>query len=410
MLNFWNNKKIILIVSGGIAAYRGIDLIRSFREKGAGVTVIATASALEFVTALSFQALSGEPVHTELFQPGRDDAMDHIRLTREADLLVVAPATANLMAKAAQGLADDLASTVILAHNGPLLVAPAMNTVMWEKPATQRNRWQLEKDGAHVVEPASGTLACGDEGAGRLAPVEQIVEAAHALLTPKILAGYRLLITAGPTHEALDPVRFIANHSSGKMGWSICRAALRAGATVDLVHGPVTLVPPIGARCHPVTSAQQMYETCLGLWQEENGCDGAILTAAVGDFRPKKRLSDKIKKQSNSTELELSLTSNPDILASLARSAAGRLVVGFAAETGKALERGREKMQRKGCDLLVINDLLEKGAGFGVDTNRVSLLNQAGEMTHWPLLSKAKVGEKLIQTIASLFDSTRRAE
>jgi phosphopantothenoylcysteine decarboxylase / phosphopantothenate---cysteine ligase len=405
ILKFWAEKKIVLVVSGGISAYKSLDLIRALRKEGAEITVVATASALEFVTRLSLQSLSGAPVHCDLWKPDLDDGMDHIHLTRGADLLLIAPATANLMAKMASGLADDLASTLILAHDGPVLAAPAMNSRMWSHPATRRNVTQLKSDGVYFINPTTGSLACGEEGEGRLAPIEQIMERAQALLTPKILANHRLLITAGPTHEALDPVRFIANRSSGKMGWSICRAALRAGATVDLIHGPVSLALPEGVRAHPVTSAQEMFHTALALWE---GCDGAILTAAVGDYRPTVYQTDKIKKQSNKEEQTLTLTTNPDILATLAKSGAGKVVVGFAAETGKALVRGREKMARKGCDLLVINDLLEKGAGFEVDTNRVTLLNRQGEEEIWPLLSKDAVGEKLIQSVATLFTRISR--
>ncbi len=392
-------------MSGGIAAYRSLDIIRLFREQGAVVTVAATDSALEFVTPLSFQALSGEPIHNSLSNPTTPDGMDHIHLARQADLFVIAPATANLLAKMAAGLADDLVSTLLLAFDGPVLVAPAMNTNMWNHPATRRNVTQLKADGCHFVGPAKGLLACGEEGAGRLAPVDEIVEEARTILTPKSLAGRRLLITAGPTHEALDPVRFIANSSSGKMGWSLCRAARRAGADVVLVHGPVSLPSIPGVESHPVTSAQEMFETTLSLWHQSKdrpGCDGAILTAAVGDYRPVTPQTDKIKKNPDQTEISLTLTTNPDILATLASQGAGKVVVGFAAETGDALNRGVEKMARKGCDLLVINDLLEPGAGFGTDTNRVTLLNRKGEMTPWPLLSKEEVGEQLIQTVATL--------
>ena len=409
-MKFWSEKRIILIVSGGIAAYRSLDIIRIFRQQGAKVTVVATASALEFVSRISLQALSGEPVQCALMDPSQADGMDHIHLTRSADLIVIAPATANLMAKMATGFADGLVAALLLARGScPLLVAPAMNSAMWENPATRRNVAQLIADGVHFVGPATGSLACGEEGEGRLAPVEHIIEAAHNVLTAKTLVGRRLLITAGPTHEYLDPVRFIANHSSGKMGWSICRAAIRAGAEVVLVHGPTALEPPIGAESRPVTTAQEMFAAAVAVWQGEAGkpaCDGAILTAAVGDFRPLEIANDKIKKTDDNQTLNLELIRNPDILATLAAEANSgqnkQVVVGFAAETGNALERGREKMLRKGCDLLVINDLLEEGAGFGGDSNRVTILDRNGNSEPWPLLSKDAVGAKLIAEFARL--------
>jgi phosphopantothenoylcysteine decarboxylase / phosphopantothenate---cysteine ligase len=405
-VNFWAKKNISLIVSGGIAAYRACDLIRTFRRQGANVSVVATESALEFITELSLQALSGELVNSNLFTPIQADGMDHIHQTKNSDILVIAPATANLIAKMAMGLADDLASTTILAYDGPILVAPAMNSRMWLNPATQRNVAQLKKDGVQFIDPQSGSLACGEEGEGRLAPIEHIVEAAQALLTPKILAGHRLLITAGPTHEALDPVRFISNHSTGKMGWSICRAALYAGAEVALVHGPVNMEPPQGAELLPVTSAQEMYDQSMVVW--ESGCTGAILTAAVGDYRPLTQETDKIKKSKDNQQLTMELTVNPDILATLAAKKDGRVVVGFAAETGSALDRGRKKMERKKCDFLVINDLLEAGSGFGTDTNRVTILHSSGREEPWPLLSKDMVAEKLIQTIATLLNDAKK--
>jgi phosphopantothenoylcysteine decarboxylase / phosphopantothenate---cysteine ligase len=304
------------------------------------------------------------------------------------------------------GLADDLASTTILAYNGPKLVAPAMNSRMWQNPATQRNVAQLKKDGVQFIDPQSGSLACGEEGEGRLAPIEHIVEAAQTLLTPKILKGHRLLITAGPTHEALDPVRYISNHSTGKMGWSICKAALYAGAEVVLVHGPVNIEPPQGVQLHPVTTAQEMYDKSMAAWAE--GCTGAILTAAVGDYRPLTQLTDKIKKNKDNQQLTMELTVNPDILATLAAKKDGRVVVGFAAETGNALERGREKMGRKNCDLLVINDLLKEDSGFGTDTNQVTILHNSGKEEPWPLLSKDMVANKLIQTVATLLNQVKK--
>lgn len=399
------NKQVVLIISGGIAAYRALDLIRLLRQRRARVTVVTTESALKFVTPLSLQALSGEPIHSHLWRPSLDDGMDHIHLTREADLLLIAPATANFLARMAAGLADDLATALILAYDGPVLAAPAMNVRMWQHPATQRNVDRLKDDGVRFVGPESGALACGEAGIGRLAAVGQIVEAAQTVLTPSFLAGRHLLITAGPTQEALDPVRYISNHSSGKMGLGLCRAALRAGARVTLIHGPLTQEIPAGADARPVTSAQEMFDAALACWREK--CDGAILTAAVGDYRPLVRENEKIKKRPGVSEHTLTLTTNPDILATLAQQGEGRVVVGFAAETGQALIRGKEKMVRKRCDLLVINDLLEKGAGFAVDTNRVTLLDRDGQSEPWPLLPKEEVAERLMKRIALLLEAAQ---
>ncbi len=400
-MQFWQDKKLIIVVSGGIAAYRVLDLIRTLKKNGVRVTVVATKSALKFVTRLSLQALSGSKVHCDLMEPQRDDGMDHIQLTQGADLMIIAPATANILAKMAAGLADDLATTMILAHDGPVLAAPAMNGRMWGHPATRRNVQRLKDDGVVFIEPQQGLLACGEEGEGRLAALPAIIETAHSMLCKKSLAGKRLLITAGPTHEALDPVRFIANHSSGKMGWSLARAAVRAGAAVVLVHGPVAMEPPMGVEARPVTTAEEMFDVAVSAW-EKGDVDAAILSAAVGDYRPLEPQKEKIKKKAKLSHLELSLTANPDILATIAAQGAGKVVVGFAAETGDAVNRGREKMARKGCDLLVINDVLEEGAGFGGDSNRVTLLNRAGDVDPWPKLSKDAVGTRLVETVAEM--------
>ncbi|MBF0349208.1 MAG: bifunctional phosphopantothenoylcysteine decarboxylase/phosphopantothenate--cysteine ligase CoaBC [Magnetococcales bacterium] len=410
-MQFWLNKEIALVVGGGIAACRILDLIRGLKSQGAGVSVIGTPAATRFVTPLTFQAISGRPFHGDLFDPTLEGGMDHIRLAREADLVIIAPATADLMAKMAHGLANDLASAMLLARKGPILAAPAMNVAMWEHPATQRNVATLARDGVFFCGPDSGSLACGEEGAGRLATVDTIIETARRLLEAKPLAGRQILLTAGPTREEIDPVRYVSNHSSGRMGWGIALAALRAGARVTLVHGPVHLPPPLGAQTIAVTSAREMYTAVIDLWEQHHASqtlDAAIMTAAVADFRPVARSPEKIKKNGSSS-LSLELEANPDILLELGkrRLAANPdrrqpVIVGFAAETGAALKRGREKMARKKCDLLVINDLLEEGAGFGVATNRVTVLNHLGQEEVWPLMSKDAVGARLIQTITTL--------
>ncbi|MBF0109868.1 MAG: bifunctional phosphopantothenoylcysteine decarboxylase/phosphopantothenate--cysteine ligase CoaBC [Magnetococcales bacterium] len=416
-LQFWHGKEIVLIVGGGIAACRALDLIRGLKAMGAQVTVVGTPAATRFVTPLTFQAISGRPFHGDLFDPTLEGGMDHIRLAREAELVIIAPATADLLAKMAHGLANDLASALLLARRGPVLAAPAMNVAMWEHPATRRNRNILESSGIFFHGPESGLLACGEEGMGRLATVESIIESARRLLETKPLAERHVVITAGPTREELDPVRYISNHSSGRMGYAIATAALRAGARVTLVHGPVHLPPPLGATMVPVASAREMHAAVMDLRERHpmpgHTIDAIVLTAAVADYRPVTRHAEKIKKN-GADHLHIELEANPDILLDLSRkrSAGGGdpvpLLVGFAAETGSALERGREKMKRKGCDLLVINDLLEEGAGFGVATNRVTVLDHQGNEEVWPLMSKDAVGERLVGAIAARIQHEKR--
>lgn len=409
-MKFWSKKYIAVAIGGGISAYKTLELLRLFREAGARIAVIATSGALRFVTPLTLQALSGSEVRSDLFMPNDPDGMDHIRLAREVDLLVVAPTTADILARMAGGHANDLLTTLLLARKGPVLLAPAMNSDMWTHPATQRNVAQLQEDGIAFTGPETGPLACGDTGQGRMSEATQILEAGRRLLSEKPLQGCRLLITAGPTQEELDPVRYISNHSSGKMGWAVCHAALRAGAKVTLIHGPVPQPTPWGAECIAVQSAQQMYEATLQTW--DGGTppfDGAVLTAAVSDFRPADRQTEKIKK--SSSETVLTLTANPDILATLALRVSKAkhsqrpppLIIGFAAETNPKLCSGRtgawEKLIRKGCDLLVINNVLTPHCGFGSDTNQVTLLDRSGHEENWPLLHKSDVGKRLITWI-----------
>ncbi|MBF0628193.1 MAG: bifunctional phosphopantothenoylcysteine decarboxylase/phosphopantothenate--cysteine ligase CoaBC [Magnetococcales bacterium] len=406
-MNFWHGKQIIIGLGGGIAAYKTLEVIRRLREAGATIIPVPTVAALQFVTPLTLQALCGAPVRDALFSPLEPDGMDHIRLARQADLVIIAPATADLLARMAQGQADDLLTTLLLARHGPVLVAPAMNPAMWDHPATRRNVTILQEDGLLFTGPETGSMACGETGSGRMAEPATILEAARRALTPKILQGRRILITAGPTREELDPVRFISNHSSGKMGWEVALAALRAGAQVELIHGPVALPPPLGATTHAVDSACAMLAATLNCWLDQPGCDAAILTAAVADYRPATRQTDKIKKGDVARELTLELTPNPDILAMLSawsgvrtRNGQQRVIVGFAAETGNALVRGREKLARKGCDLLAINDVSAPGCGFGADTNAVTLIGRDGRTADWPLLPKEQVAERLITTVA----------
>lgn len=420
-MSFWSGKYIVVAIGGGIAAYKTLELLRLLRESGARVVVVATTAALRFVTPLTLQALSGHEVRSDLFTPNDADGMDHVRVAQDADLLIVAPATADIMARMAGGHGDNLLTTLLLARKGPVLLAPSMNNVMWEHPATQRNVTQLRADGIAFTGPEFGPLACGESGLGRMAKATQILEAGRRILLPSPLQGRRLLVTAGPTQEALDPIRYISNHSSGKMGWAVCNAALRAGAKVTLIHGPVPRPVPWGVDAVAVQSAQQMYDATLQAWDhachhEQAPFDGAILTAAVADFRPTQQHTEKIKKTATKTTLSLEI--NPDILATLALRAKEAictdkradkpppLIVGFAAETNPELcaaaTGAREKLLRKGCDLLVINNVLAPGCGFGSDTNQVTLLHRSGQEEQWPKLLKEAVGERLLTHFASL--------
>lgn len=399
---FWRGKRVVVGISGGIAAYQTLALLRQLREEGAELpAVVVTAAALQFVTRLSLQALSQSPVYDALFDLIEEREMGHIRLAREADLVVVAPVTADLMAKMAQGHADDLLTTLLLARRGPVLLAPAMNAAMWEHPATRRNVRQLEADGLRVVGPEYGELACGEVGMGRMAPVARIVEEARRCLIPRDLAGSHWLVTAGPTREALDRVRYLTNHSSGRMGWAVALALVRRGARVSLVHGPVELPVPDGVEAHAVTSAREMQAVCMRLWPS---CQAVVMTAAVADYAPEDYLEGKIKKSSQGGRWMLSLTENPDILAGLlATRRPDQVVVGFAAEAGaEAVLGATTKLVRKGCDLLVVNDLLEAGSGFGGATNRVTLLAPGEDAEPWPLLTKETVGARLVERMVGM--------
>ncbi|MBF0610663.1 MAG: bifunctional phosphopantothenoylcysteine decarboxylase/phosphopantothenate--cysteine ligase CoaBC [Magnetococcales bacterium] len=401
-LSFWRDKKIVVGIGGGIAAYKTLDLLRLLQGEGAKVTVVPTPAALHFITPLSMQALANGPVYSDLFSLVGEAEMGHIRLAREADLVIVAPATADLLARMAMGQGDDLLSTLLLARQGPVLVAPAMNHAMWHHPATRRNVATLQGDGIHFIGPESGPLACGEVGEGRMAPVETLLEAARRVLLPKPWRGKKIVVTAGPTREALDPVRFISNHSSGRMGYAVAQAILRAGGEVVYVHGPLEVPPPMGCQCVAVTSAAEMLEATLGVWPQ---CQAAILTAAVGDFKPVISGSEKIKKENLSPQgLSLQLTTTVDILATLSQNRrSDQVVVGFAAETGELLTKAVAKLRRKGCDLLVANDVSEPGSGFATTTNRVTLLWPDGRQQPLPMMSKEEVGDHLLAAITPLW-------
>lgn len=398
------NKRILLIIGGGIAAYKCLELVRRLKERGASVRAILTPSAQQFVTPLTVGALTGERVFTDLFDLTAEHDIGHIRLSREADLVVVAPATADLMARMAHGIANDLASTALIATDKPILIAPAMNPRMWAHPATRRNLAILEGDGVTRIGPNAGAMAERDEfGEGRMAePMELLaaIEAHFAHVGSSALKGRRILVTSGPTHEPIDPVRFIANRSSGKQGHAIAAAAAAAGAEVVLVSGPVEIPDPAGVRTLHVESAREM----LAAVEENLPVDVAIFTAAVADWRVADAADQKIKKGPRGTPT-LQLVENPDILATIARHPRQRprLVVGFAAETEHVVDHARAKLARKGCDLIVANDVSPAHGVMGGDINTVHLVSGQG-VEDWPTASKTEVARRLAVRIAALLE------
>ncbi|MEI8177415.1 bifunctional phosphopantothenoylcysteine decarboxylase/phosphopantothenate--cysteine ligase CoaBC [Aestuariivirga sp.] len=400
-------KSVLLIVGGGIAAYKAHELVRLLKTRGATVRIILTRAAEQFVTPLSLASLSGEKVYTSLFSLTDEVEMGHIQLSRAADLLVVAPATADLIAKMANGLADDLASTALLATDKRILVAPAMNVRMWRHPATMRNIETLQRDGVTLAGPNDGEMACGEFGPGRMAEPNEILTAIVDMLKPKAqpLAGRKVVITAGPTREPIDPVRFISNHSSGKQGYAIARAAVELGAETVLVSGPVSLPIPPGVQLMPVETAQEMLEICEG----EMPADIAIFTAAVADWRVAAEAPEKIKKTDGGPP-SLMLAENPDILATISRSAKRpRIVVGFAAETEHVTEHAVQKLKRKGCDLIVANDVSRDAGVFGGDRNTIHLVSATG-VEDWPQMSKDDVAQKLMERLAQMLVPQQKTE
>jgi len=398
--------RILLIIGGGIAAYKALDLIRRLQDRGAQVRCILTAAAQHFVTPLAAGALSGEPTYTDLFDARSEFDVGHIRLARDTDLIVVAPATADLMARLAGGHADDLATAVLLATAKPILIAPAMNPRMWAAKSTQRNLAQLFADGVRVVGPNSGAMAeRGEAGLGRMAEPLEIAVAAEALLRPDgPLKGKRVVITAGPTNEPIDPVRFIANRSSGKQGYAIAAAAAAAGADVSLVSGPVNLPEPAGVSVVKVETARQMLEAV----EKALPAEVAIFAAAVADWRTEQPSQSKIKKQLGRTPT-LKLIENPDILSTVAHRKSGRprLVIGFAAETDALIANAKAKLAKKGCDWILANDVSPQTGIMGGDTNTIHLISAAG-VESWPPQSKDDVARILIQRIAAAFDKAPR--
>ena len=388
-------KRILLIIGGGIAAYKSLSLIRLLRGAGAAVTPVLTRAGAEFVTPLSVAALAGEKVYTDLFDLTDEAEMGHIQLSRSADLIVVAPATADLMAKMATGRADDLASTLLLATDTPVLIAPAMNVRMWQHPATERNLAQLRADGVAVIGPNDGNMACGEYGPGRLSEPDQIMAAITAKLRAGPLVGKHIIVTSGPTHEPIDPVRYIANRSSGAQGTAIAAALRDLGADVSFITGPAQVPPPFGVRVIAVQTAQQMADAVAAALP----ADAAIMAAAVADWRVAHASDQKMKKDKGGIPT-LDFVENPDILAITSKSPhRPKLVIGFAAETQNVAEYARAKRLRKGCDWIVANDVSAETGIMGGAENAVILINDAGTQ-EWPRMSKTAVAAQLAQRIA----------
>lgn len=396
-------KSIVLGVSGGIAVYKAVELLRLLTKSGADVHVIMTRNAREFVAPLTFQALSGHPVHTDLFSLSQEQEIDHISLADRADLFILAPATANLVGKIAQGLADDLLTTSVMATKAPVLVVPAMNSNMYENPIYQRNQKCLDELGYYILEPVSGALACGWEGMGKLPDPTLIFAAAESVLAPKDLLGCHLLVTAGPTQEEIDPVRYISNYSSGKMGFAVAAAAQQRGAQVTLIAGPTNLTVPVGVHCVPVFSADEMH---AAVFDHLDDSDVVIKAAAVTDYRPVHRSGQKMKKTDD--HLTLELEKNPDILAELGQQKQGRILVGFAAETERLLVHAAEKLQKKNLDLIVANDITREGAGFDGDTNIVRILHADGKVEEFEKMSKKAVAQRLLDRVKPLWKAKRQ--
>lgn len=380
------NKSILLGVSGGVAAYKAVELVRRLKDEGASVTVIMTGAAGHFITPLSLEVASHNRVYTSFF----DEPMAHIDLPAKADVMVIAPATANIIAKFAHGIADDLLSTCFLSYQGKIVIAPSMNWKMYENQILQENLRKLKSLGVIQVGPEKGNLACGEEGLGRLSDIPDIIEAVMTAVTAKDLSGEKIVVTAGPTREYIDPVRFISNRSSGKMGYALARAARNRGAAVTLISGPSSLQRPFGLKFVQVETSEEMLEAVT----KETGDDTTVLimSAAVADFKPQERSSTKIEKSENMT---LTLRKADDIISQITCRSKRPFVIGFAAETGSNIERAEKKMQKKNMDMIVFNDVSEPGAGFEVDTNRVVIIDRRGKIVTG-LLSKDSIADSVL--------------
>jgi phosphopantothenoylcysteine decarboxylase/phosphopantothenate--cysteine ligase len=390
------NRQVILGVSGGIAAYKAVELLRLLTKAGADVHVIMTRSAQEFISPLTFQTLSANPVHTELFNLIAEREISHIALADRADLCIIAPATANVVGKIAAGIADDMLTTTVMATKAPVLIAPAMNVNMFTNPIYRDNEEKLRRYGYLFAPPETGMLACGWEGEGKLASPDSIFEAAVTALSPKDLTGQTIMVTAGPTREEIDPVRFISNHSSGKMGYALARNAQQRGARVILVSGPVSLPAPFGVERVCVTSAHEMQAVVM---ERIGQCTAIIKAAAVADYRPRERSGEKLKKKDE--DLSLELVKTPDILAGLGALKKRPLLVGFAAETGNLDVFAASKLKEKNADIIVANDVSQPDAGFNVDTNRARLLFRDGRNLEYPLMGKDALAAVILDHVAA---------
>lgn len=390
---------VVLGVTGGIAVYKACELLRLLQKRGIDVFVVMTQNACRFVAPLTFETLSGHPVAVDTFDRPQTWEVEHIALAKRADLFLLAPATANIMGKMACGIADDMLSTTVMATRAPVLVAPAMNTGMWENAAVQQNVKTLRARGVEIVAPVSGHLACGDNGAGKLEDVAVIAERACELLfAKKDMEGLRVMVTAGPSREALDPVRYISNRSSGKMGYAIAQAAQKRGAEVTLLSGPVAIEAPQGVKLAPFTTTQELLDRASELAQEQ---DLLIQAAAPADYRAKEIAPQKIKKQGGEP-MTFTLVENPDVAATLGKAKrSGQVFVGFAAETNDVLAHARDKLARKNLDMIVANDVTRPGAGFDVDTNIVTLITKDGQEA-LPMMSKAEVAQRILDRALAL--------
>ena len=396
-MNELHGKNILVGVTGGIAAYKVVEVVSRLKKLGAEVRVVMTRAAAEFVAPRTFQEITKNPVSVEMFAGAINFHVEHIALANFADVVLIAPATANFLAKAAHGIADDLLTTTILATPAPLLVAPSMNTRMLDHPATQENIEILKSRGVKIIDSEIGLLACGTSGKGRLAEPENICEEIIKFFAPKILKGKKILVTAGGTIEPIDPVRFICNRSSGKMGFEIAKAAKNHGAEVILIAGNTTVDAPANLKFIKVETAEQMREEIL---EEFDSVDAVIMSAAVSDYRVKNIAPQKIKKDSENLTLEL--VKNPDILKELGQRKKNQLLVGFAAETQNVIDYAKNKIVEKNLDFIVANDVSKEGAGFSVDTNIISIINRAGEVENFPKMTKSELAEKIILRVAKL--------
>ena len=393
---------VVLGVTGGIAAYKACEIVSRLKKAGTEVHVIMTENAVKLAAPLTFQTLSGNPVVVDTFAPPVAFEVEHIALAQKADVFVIAPATANILAKMAHGIADDMLSTTVLATKAPVLVAPAMNTAMWEHPATQANVKILQDRGVHMIGPAGGLLACGDSGIGRMSEPEEITEEIlHLLNSDDSMRGLRVLVTAGPTREAIDPVRFITNRSSGKMGYAIAETAAARGAEVTLVSGPVSIPAPAHCRMISVETTEDLYQAMM---RECGNQDIIIQSAAPADYRPMERAEQKIKKEKGQP-LHLTLVENEDIAAAVGRNKRkGQILVGFAAETENLLDNASGKLHRKNLDMIVANDVTRPGAGFDVDTNIVTLITE-NHQESFPLMTKKEVSEIILTKAMELYQA-----